>query len=165
MGRKTLHRDDGPALVSDCKDLWFLNGVLLNEQIVMRPETLTIEQINSEPNAEVRRVMVERYGHEKYLRASNARMVDSCAEDHPIIGLRTAKLFEVNGMHMLDLLNSTPEPDGTIKRYVIPVDGDRYDGRAGLECIAASASTWRMRKDPTVLRFASPEDYQPAFES
>jgi hypothetical protein len=106
----------------------------------------------------------ERYGYERYLRESDARLIDS-ANDHALKGLRTAKLWDINGITMLDVLNSTPEPDGTTKRYVIPVDGSLYGGRAGRELIAASASTWRKRGDKTQLAFARPEDYAPAFES
>jgi pyrimidine operon attenuation protein/uracil phosphoribosyltransferase len=80
-------------------------------------------------------------------------------------GMQDAKLWKQGDIVMLDLLNSTPEPDGTVKRYVIPVDDTLYGGRAGRECIAASASTWRKRGDRTQLVFASPEAYQPAFES
>ena len=165
-GRYQLHCDDGPAVAyPDGWQLFYVHGVAVTEQIVMRPETITLAQIAAEKNAEVRRIMVERYGYEKYLRESDAKLIDSCAADHAMPGLRTAKLWSIGDITMLDVLNSTPEPDGSVKRYVIPVDGTLYGGKAGRTCHAASASTWRMRGDKTKLAFARPEDYAPAFES
>lgn len=164
-GRRRLHKENGPALESAIENLYFVHGVLVPAFVVVRPDWITLEHIEKEKNAEVRRIMIDRFGHEKYLRQSNAKLIDSCPEDHPMIGLRTAKLWSIGDMTMLDLLNSTPEPDGTVKRYVIPVDGALYDGLAGRSCHAASASTWRMRGDKTKLAFAKPEDYAPEFES
>jgi len=160
------HCDGGPSHQwRDGWSLYHIHGIRVAEQIVMHPESITLEQIKAETNAEVRRIMVERFGHEKYLRASDAKLIDSCGETHKLKGLRTANLWSIGDITMLDVLNSTPEPDGTTKRYVIPVDGTLYDGKAGRSCVAASASTWRKRGDRTQLAFARPEDYAPQFES
>jgi len=48
---------------------WNIHGVPVDEQIVMRPETQTIEQIQNEPNAEVKKIRIQRYGEKKYLKA------------------------------------------------------------------------------------------------
>ena len=165
-GTCQLHCEDGPAVAyPDGWKLWFIQGIAVTEQTVMQPETLTLAQIDSEANAEVRRIMIERFGFEKYLRACNAQLIDSCPNDHALKGLRTAKLWAAKDLVMLDVLNSTPEPDGTTKRYVIPVDGSRYDGEAGRTCMAATASTWRKRGDKTQLAFSRWQDYAPGFES
>jgi len=165
QGVRRMHNDTYAALESDVENLYFLHGVLVPAFVVVRPNWISLKHIEGETNAEVRRVMIERYGYERYLRKSKAALIDSCAEDHPLIGMRTAKLWRIGEITMLDLLNSTPESDGSVKRYVIPIDGDRYDGRAGRECIAASASTWRKRGDPQQLAFPRPEAYAPTFES
>lgn len=164
--RNRPHSEDTPSHKwSDGWALYYIHGIAVTEQIVMRPETLTFEQISKEENAEIRRIMMERYGFERFLRESDATLLDECGEDHPMKGLRTAKLWRVKDVTLLDVLNSTPEPDGSVKRYVIPVDADLYEGRAGRECVAASASTWRMRGDRTQLVYVKVEDYQPVFES
>lgn len=164
--RNVLHNTSGPSIrYRDGYSVYSISGIRVTEQIVMRPETITISQINKEENSEIRRIMIERYGYEKYLRNSDAKLIDSCGEDHPIVGLRTAKLWEIDDIVLLDVLNSTPEPDGSVKRYVIAIDPNQYDERAGKECLAASASTWRKRNDKTQLVFATPEDYLPGFES
>ena len=64
---------------------------------------------------------------------------------------------------MVDLLNSTPEPDGTTKRYQLRVDPNAYNGKASNDCHAAAASTWRLADGS--LAFKKFTDYAPAFES
>lgn len=73
---RQLHCEDGPGLqYRDGWSVWAIEGVRVTEQIVLRPETLTIPQIQKEDNAEVRRVMIQRYGASKYLEESGAEMV------------------------------------------------------------------------------------------
>ena len=57
-------------------NLWYIDGVQVDEQIVMHPETQTIEQIEGEENSEVKRVRIERFGWSKYLSEIRARVLD-----------------------------------------------------------------------------------------
>lgn len=76
-GSHQMHCDDGPALgYRDGWNLWFIDGIQVDEQIVMRPETLTIQQIQDERNVEKRRVMRQQYGDGKYLTETGAVVVD-----------------------------------------------------------------------------------------
>ncbi|MCL5459859.1 hypothetical protein M3M33_14580, partial [Loigolactobacillus coryniformis] len=82
--------------------------------------------------------------------------------DHKMFGLRDAKLLVklVPGdepIVYVDLLNSTPEPDGTVKRYMLRVDPNAYGGMASKDCHAAAASTWRKRNGD--LEFQDYKDY------
>jgi hypothetical protein len=43
----------------------------------MHPETQAIEQINSEANAEIKRIRIERYSWERYLKDTNATVIDT----------------------------------------------------------------------------------------
>ena len=110
--------------------------------------------------------MLDLFGVERYVRESGAKVIDECSTNHPIFGLRTAKLYrkELNNdepIVMLDMLNSTPEPDGTTKRYMIRVDPNAYGGIK--TCLAAMASTYRM-PDGSLL-FSNPSDYSPSQET
>lgn len=135
------------------------------QDVIENPAGITVERIKGENNAEVRRVLIERYGYERYIADARLQLVDQCGADHKLVGLRTARLFRDGDLVLLDVLNSTPEPDGSVRRYVLPIDPDAYGGRAAKDCLAAVASTWRKRSDPTQLYFARPEDYQPMLES
>ena len=72
-----LHNENGLAIkYPDGWGVYSINGVTVDEQIVLRPETLTIKQIQEESNQEKRRIMTERFGVDKYLKAIDATVVD-----------------------------------------------------------------------------------------
>lgn len=77
-----LHCEDGPALTyPDGSSMWSIHEVRVDEQIIMRPETQTIEQIEKEVDEEKRRVRIERFGWTRYLTQSNAEIIDSRVND------------------------------------------------------------------------------------
>ena len=167
--RGRLHNETGPACAyADGYAIYAIHGVVVPANIILEP--ILMEQIESETNTEVRRVMMERYGYEKYMQDCNAIIVDSCDENHPIIGLRTAKLLRKDIMDdepiiYIDVLNSTPEEDGSVKRYMLRVDPNAYNGEAAKNCHAALASTFRNDLDSQELTYKDYKDYQPVFES
>lgn len=164
--RGRLHCETGPSIAY--RDGWTLHhwhGVAVPADVIERPASITVARIRAEENAEVRRCMIERYGYDRYCADAGLQIVDQCPADHPMIGLRTARLWRDGDLCLVDLLNSTPESDGTVRRYVIPVDPNAYDGRASRECLAAAASTWRKRSDTTQLFYRRPEDYACIAES
>jgi hypothetical protein len=167
-----LHCADGPAVAwADGWGVYAIHGVhipFLRRHIVEHPERITLAEIEDERNAEIRRILIDRFGMERYIAESGAITVDEYGTDHPITGLRTARLLrkeirDDEPIVCLDMLNSTPEPDGTTKRYLIRVDPDAYEGQAGEDCLAAMASTYRL-PDGSLL-FDTPEDYAPAMET
>lgn len=72
-----LHREDGPAVhFTDGYQLWAWHGVMITEQVILHPDTITSEMIRAEKNAEVRRVLIERMGPGKYLKECKAKLID-----------------------------------------------------------------------------------------
>jgi hypothetical protein len=119
--RERLHNDDGPAV--EFRDGWKVyrvHGVAVPEWLFMEPARLTVAAIHDEKNAEVQRVMIERYGWDRYADECGARIVDHDERwgtlMHRIGGGGEPILF-------LRVINRSPEPDGTFRRYVLPVDG------------------------------------------
>ena len=92
-----------------------INGVLVDEQIVMRPETQTVEQISKEENAEIKRIRAERYGWNRYLSGINAERIDKRRND--IEGTREY-LYSADDMKIL--LCVCPS---TAKVFSLEVDG------------------------------------------
>jgi hypothetical protein len=119
--QKRLHCDDGPAVeFPDGYSLFAWNGVLVDGELVLHPETMTAERIETEANVELRRVMMEKYGISRYVEDTGAAVI---AEDTCGILLRK----EVPGdepILMVKVLNSTAEPDGTFKEYFLRVPPD-----------------------------------------
>jgi hypothetical protein len=77
----SLHNETGPAVEwVDGKKLWYIDGHHLaqqGEKIVMSPEALTKDDINSIRNEEERRVAIDRMGWNRYLTAIGAKIADS----------------------------------------------------------------------------------------
>ena len=72
------HSEDGPShLWADGTALWHIDGVRVDEQIVMKPDTQTLEQIEKEANEEVKRLRIERWGGGwiRYLAESGAEII------------------------------------------------------------------------------------------
>jgi hypothetical protein len=81
------HREDGPGNIHYGDEDYWLQGVTVTEQIVMSPETITPEQAMTEENAEIRRIMIERMGTDRFLDGIGAKSVDM--DDHEHNGLRS----------------------------------------------------------------------------
>jgi hypothetical protein len=71
-----MHCEDGPAIeYADGWKMWVWHNTIVTQQIIEQPHTLTPEQIIGESNAEIKRIMLERYGFEEFIRNSNAQKV------------------------------------------------------------------------------------------
>jgi hypothetical protein len=124
-----LHCEDGQALAfSDGYSLYSWHGVNIPDDVVLHPEQLTVARIDAENNAEVRRVMLERYGEARYLQDSGAK---------PIHRDKSGVLFrkEIPGdeaLVMVRVVNSTAEPDGHFKIYYLRVPPTIETARAAV---------------------------------
>lgn len=154
-----------------CVHAW--HGVGVPAWVVENPQRMTPKMIDAERNAETRRVMLERFGLKRYISDCGAEVVDEVPPNHPVAGLRGARLLrkllpgEPEPLVYLEMLNSTPDADGVPKRYLERIDPKAYGGDAGRLCHAAQASRWRYRDENGQLRltFERWQDYQPQAES
>ena len=124
-----LHSDSDAALqFSDGMKTYFWHGVLVDERLILDPESITVEEIENTRNLELRRVLVERYGASRYLLDSGAEKIhqDDCgilyrreqAGDEPLV--------------MVKVINSTAEPDGTFREYFLRVPPDTQTAKQGV---------------------------------
>ena len=156
-----LHNDKYAALESDVENLYFWHGVLVPAFVVVRPDWITVKHIETESNVEVRRVMVERYGESRYIADSGLKPIAKDA-----FGELFRKDFDGDSpLVYVKVMNSTPEPDRSIKPYFLSVNPQHYDGAAGKIPHAAVASTWRTAKDGKELFFKRYEEYHPWIET
>jgi len=149
------HCDTGPQIAwSDGWADWYIHGVRVPRQVVEAPETLTAQQIKEETNAEVRRVMLGRFGEARYLTEIGAKKIheDDFGE------LYRAELEGDEPLVMVRVLNSTPEPDGSIKPYWLRVDPTCTTAQEAI------ASTWRY-SDTGERVFPRASDYRPTIET
>lgn len=116
--RGRLHCKSGAAVrYADGFSVFAIHGVRVPAKVVVAPESITIPEIESAGNAEVRRVMIERYGPERYLMDSEAKEIHR--DDFGILYRKESTIDEP--LVMVKVLNSTPEPDGHFKDYFLRV--------------------------------------------
>lgn len=180
--RDRAHCVDGPAVAyADGSSFYAWHGIKLEARHINRE--YGYKDILDEPNAEVRRAMVELYGAEKYIKDCGAQCVQSdavgklwVAPADPFEGIRNDGRFNSfraiseaesrllareismwgdrpemwdgrgglpeisfngrvrrnNAIVFVEVLNSTPEPDGTIKTYWLRVPPDTLTAKAGI---------------------------------
>jgi hypothetical protein len=166
--RGQLHNVVGPAIAyPDGWSLYAINGVRVPEFVVMRPAEITTPVIDAETNAEVRRVMIDRYKHGEsvsgaaaYLRDAGGKIID---HDERWGTLRCRKVSGDESILMVEVVNRTPEADGSYHHFFLRVSPEccplHEDGTKGepqkLTAHAAVASTFGKRA----------EEYYPEFES
>lgn len=89
MNNNVLHNESGPSVkYRDNYCVWSINGHTVTEQIVMKPETLTVSQIDQETNADIQSIMIDRLGWTNFLRMINAKCLDF--RDNEVEGTKEA---------------------------------------------------------------------------
>ncbi|MES9508871.1 DUF6745 domain-containing protein [Streptomyces sp. NPDC000609] len=113
-----LDRGDGPALAyRDGFALHAWRGMPVPAEFLAELNSLAPKRIREEENAELRRVMLEFYGYDRYLTESGAEPVH---RDETGVLWRIA-LDGDEDVVMVEVVNSTPEPDGTHRVYWLRV--------------------------------------------
>lgn len=115
-----LHSDKGPAVAwRDGYKIWAIHGVIVPGFVVDFPQTLTCDMALTEPNTEIRRIMIDKIGLQKFSEQGLAKLID---QD------KRGKLWRMQAgragrerITMVELINSTPEIDGTHKHYFLRV--------------------------------------------
>jgi hypothetical protein len=144
--RGRLHSEDGAALqYPDGWGIYAWHGVRVAEAIIVNPSSITVGAIRAEQNSEIRRVMLTRYGEGRYLQDIGA--VPIHADEFGT--LYRAELPGDEPLVCVSVLNSTPEPDGSRKPYMLRVPPEI---RTAHEAVA-----WTFNK--------TPEEYRPLIET
>jgi hypothetical protein len=137
-GSHRLHCADGPAIVwPDGWGIWAWHGVRVPQHVIEQPQLITADEILAEENAEVRRVMIERATPERFLVESGAEPLQQ--DDYG--KLWRIDLADDEPLTMVELQNSTVEPDGSSKTYWLRVSPEC---RTALEAVA-----WTFGQKPS----------------
>jgi len=95
-----LHCETGPAWeYADNTRGWSINGVAVAEKVVLRPDEQTLTEIRGEKNEEVKRIRIERFGWERFLKDVGANPVHSRRND--VDGTRESLMRTEDGLACL----------------------------------------------------------------
>ncbi len=131
------HREGGPAITFvDGTTMWLWHDIIVPEEIGVHlaANTVTAAHIQKQTNAEVVRVLLERYGVERFFHDANAKRVDTWVNPttgDPVVLWRVVMKMS-DAVQYVELLNSTPEPDGTKKTYIVRVPPHTRRARTAL---------------------------------
>ena len=132
-----LHCETGSAIgFRDGWELFFWHGMRIPEShhwIISHKDRISPETIELERNAELRRIMLEIYGFDRYGAARQARVV---AEDELHGFPRRLLEFSVSGepVRVIEVTNGSLEPDGSRRRFHLGA----MPGATPAEVVAAS---------------------------
>jgi len=164
------HCEDGPfCRWRDGSALYAVHGVRVPMWIIEHPERITVSAINAEQNLEVRRVMIDKYGQEKFIVDSGAQVIHT--DDFG--SLLRKNLNGDEALVMVKVVNSTPEADGTFKDYFLRVHPELRPLPPG-EWSEERKREFVMQQQPQVLTARNAvastfglrgEDYDPDLET
>jgi len=120
-----LHQESGPAVTyPDGWSVYAWHGQRLPEYVIENPEKISAYRIDSHGDDAVRRIMIEKYGLKYWLElGAQVRHEDETGVLYHLE--RTDGRSET----VVKVTNSTPEPDGRFKDYVLRVPPDVMTAR------------------------------------
>jgi hypothetical protein len=108
-----LHNETGPAWAwADGTEIYAWHGLRVPSWVILNP---TVEQIQNESNIEIRRCAIEHLGWDRWIESADLQPVQSD---------KFGDLYSLPDdldTRIVLVVNGTPERDGTIRRYGIPV--------------------------------------------
>lgn len=137
------HLKEIPRSLQDVEIRW--QGVRIDQRIWLQPETIQLEEILEQQNAELRRVLIDRFGQSRFMAESNAEVLD---EDQDSGGLR--QLLRVALPNDEPLVTLACKCPSTSRQYYLRVPPNMASCR--------QAAAW-------MAGFDDPDDYQPVVET
>ena len=136
-------RADGPAVgYPDGWSAYAWKGVLVPRWIIERPELITVRTIGAAMDPQVRRCMIEILTPERFIAQGGAYRV---AQDET--GVLWRQRWRWEAWAAVEVVNGTPEPDGTRKRYFLQVPANMRTAR---EAVAWTYGLPEARYRPVV---------------
>jgi hypothetical protein len=119
LSGERLHREDGPAVTWPTGvSYWFIEGIQIPRRVVENDGRTQMTALVWTSNVERRRLLLQRLGYERFLESANARL-----KSQDDFGKLWRTDLEVDGERLVavEVVNSTPDREGTHRRYYLRV--------------------------------------------
>ena len=112
-----LHAADGPALRfgRDCQ-VYAWKGIIVPARLIEQPELIDVRAVESAHDPQIRRCMIDIMTPKRFVEQGGAYRV---VEDET--GILWRQRWRWEAWAAVEVINGTPEPDGTYKRYFLQV--------------------------------------------
>ena len=123
-----LHRPDRPAVEwRNGLSYWFWEGLHIPRRVAAQSsEQARLQVLIRTPNLERRRLLLDRLGYERFLELTDAELAQQ--DDYGKLW-RTGHSVDGEQLTVVEVVNSTPEPDGSRRRYFLRVPPDTLTAR------------------------------------
>jgi hypothetical protein len=112
-----LHAADGPALrFSRDTAVYAWKGIIVPGRLIERPDLIDVRAIDGAHDPQIRRCMIDILTPQRFIEQGGAQRV---AEDDT--GILWRRRWRWEAWAAVEVINGTPEPDGTHKRYFLQV--------------------------------------------
>jgi hypothetical protein len=131
--KRRAHSDIGPAIAfRDKMEIHCWHGIVVPKLVIETPEKITPKMIRDQSNQEIRRIMIQRFGGERFIRDFG------CKETHrDDFGVLYHGQDRGRDIAYVKVVNGTKGPDGSYKNYFLSVHPQHRTA------LAAVASTYR----------------------
>jgi hypothetical protein len=141
--RGRLHCANGPAVCyADGWSAYAWKGVLVPGWIIERPEFVTVRTIAAAQDPQIRRCMIDVLTPERFIATGGAYRV---SQDE--VGVLWRQRWRWEAWAAVEVVNGTPEPDGTCKHYFLQVPANMRSAR---EAVAWTYGLPEQRYRPVV---------------
>jgi len=127
--RERLHNLRGPAMAfSDGWSLYAIHGSFVSGRLVMHPNEAGLEDLPLDENLEVLHATIEMLGHERFLAAAKAQLV----QEDDFGRLHRIQFHDYEPLLMVEVVNATPDPDGTVRHHLLRVPPETESAHQGV---------------------------------
>ena len=131
-----------PSPIPDGWSAYAWKGVLVPSWIIERPELVTVRAIAAAQDPQIRRCMIDVLTPERFIADGGAYRV---AQDET--GVLWRQRWRWEAWAAVEVVNGTPEPDGTYKHYFLQVPANMRSAR---EAVAWTYGLPEQRYKPSV---------------
>jgi hypothetical protein len=112
-----LHAPDGPALrYGDASKVYAWKGILVPSRLIEQRDSIDVRTVEMAHDPQIRRCMIDVMTPQRFIENGGAYRV---AQDE--IGILWRQRWRWEAWAAVEVINGTPEPDGTYKRYFLQV--------------------------------------------